>query len=500
MRQSVPRTAWIHGLGTISFCAFLAYAAASYLLAAAVPGEPSEQELAMIRQALAVFGLEHRFADWFALVGYEGATTPFLLGYVIPLVISIVAFLGAMTWIRVQREPLPADVPDLLRKWAIAFAIPAALSFPVIVHDFWLSVAWGRAAAEGLNPYHQAVSERLMADLPLEEIDATMTWGPVWALVAGAVSFLARNQLWVEAALYKVILLVAYLGLLRAVDDVAAIRGARARAVALLCVGWLPAAAHLGLSEGHNDLVTVCLMMLWLRGLMRQERWSALWLVLGTLVKYVTAPLLIVDAAFWLGMTRIGLRRYIWQMVPAGLLTIGSFAVYLRDVSFFEGVRNVGTWTFFRPVDALTLLQIHQPGWPVWVLSLLVPKVFLACLLFALIAWALLGDHRRLFFMALAVMAYLLYARAGHVWPWYTLWCLPLAALVHDRLLGRFCIGVAMVAPFMILPWTLLVDGGEARFLWPATLGYGVALLYAGLAGWGPAPRVSAMRRSSFRA
>jgi len=77
---------------------------------------------------------------------------------------------------------------------------------------------------------------------------------------------------------------------------------------------------------------------------------------------------------------------------------------------------------------------------------------------------------------SLSVMTALLFAVAGHIWPWFVLWVLGLAATVPHTTLARWVIGVALPFPFIILAWTVFPEGDP--FLKPAIGLYGFSVLW----------------------
>ena len=55
------------------------------------------------------------------------------------------------------RSPPAPGLPKLLLQWSYGFAGVCALAFPVFTQDLWLSAAWGRMIAAGVNPFHTPV-------------------------------------------------------------------------------------------------------------------------------------------------------------------------------------------------------------------------------------------------------------------------------------------------------------------------------------------------------
>lgn len=83
----------------------------------------------------------------------------------------------------------------------------------------------------------------------------------------------------------------------------------------------------------------------------------------------------------------------------------------------------------------------------------------------------------------LAVMSAMLFGLALHIWPWYLMWVIGLAAIAPTTGLARWAVGVALVSPFPILIWIVLPDLDPAFiFDYPALAIYTVAALWFVLA------------------
>jgi alpha-1,6-mannosyltransferase len=196
------------------------------------------------------------------------------------------------------------------------------------------------------------------------------------------------------------------------------------------------------------------------------------------LAKYVTAPLLLLDAIYALRAERIGWRRYLLRMALPALLGVGVVALFLRSDDFFDGLRMVYEWRFLRPRDALASIEAAL-GIPLTPPALLLVALFPAIALHRLLVFLRDPVPEALIKAALAIMAALLFSVSAHVWPWYLLWVLAPAALVPRWWLSRFAIGVAAMAPFMSGSWW--VAPFEDHFGGSALALYGGAIVWAWL-------------------
>ena len=296
---------------------------------------------------------------WFRAVGLEGAgvtawftmpATQFLL-YVLPLALSTVVFVVLL--FQLGRAPSIDDaMVGRIRRWAIVFALLSAPAMPVIVEDFWLSIAWGRMTASGTNPYSIVGDGDFTAGLPMETTGMIMTYGPLWALVSAALSWFAHGSALGAAVLFKALLTTVWIAVVILVARISASQGATSQAVAIATVGWIPAGVHLAVAEGHNDAVMILGALGWLYLVQRGSRVSSLALAAGSLVKYVTLPLFIVDALHWRPWTRGAIRPWLLQIAVTLVAGIAVAALFVRSIDFLEGTNAMRAWNFWRPEDA----------------------------------------------------------------------------------------------------------------------------------------------------
>jgi hypothetical protein len=79
----------------------------------------------------------------------------------------------------------------------------------------------------------------------------------------------------------------------------------------------------------------------------------------------------------------------------------------------------------------------------------------------------------------LGMMSAMVFSGSTHIWPWYGLWTLSLAALVPRSVLGIWAIGVALAMPFLILGCNVYPYAGPwLVYCVPTLLFYGFCLLW----------------------
>jgi len=352
------------------------------------------------------------------------------------------------------RPATPADaaVQQLIFNWSLTFAGVCLLAFPVFTQDMWLSAVWGRMIATGVNPYYQMFTPEMLAGLPLDHFPMVMSYGPLWGLLSTIVMLVAGNSVLAAGILFKAVLAAAWAGSLVLIDQITQARPVRERCVALAMFGWAPSSVSQSLAEGHNDIVLVAFALLWLLLLLRAHSAAPVALVASVLCKYVTAPLLLIDAIAAWRRQRAGWTQFLTRQVAPVLLGLGTLAVFYRSPAFFEGIRVVSEWHFLRPSDALLAIE-QATGLYTLALRIAVAAFFvlLAAYWSAVSFWA--PTVTSLQKAVIAIMAAVLFAAVSHVWPWYAIWALAPAALLPDWWLSRFVLGVSLSMPFTLAAW-----------------------------------------------
>ena len=124
-------------------------------------------------------------SGWLLENGAFATTWSIVLTYWIALAVASAAVLALVLSLLHRPEPAGAGLPRLLLQWSYGFAGVCALAFPVFTQDLWLSAAWGRMIAAGVNPFHTLFTPESLAGLPLDHFPMPMSYGPLWGLVSG---------------------------------------------------------------------------------------------------------------------------------------------------------------------------------------------------------------------------------------------------------------------------------------------------------------------------
>jgi hypothetical protein len=405
-----------------------------------------------------------------------------LLAYAGPIIAITLAFIALVRLLSRHAETIDRDIVRRIWHWALAFTAICAVSAPIMVPDFWLSVGWGRMVVAGMNPYHQDILPTQWGDLPIDAaVWSQMTYGPGWAVLAAAAVVVGGSSVLLTALAFKVMIAAAWVAALVTLRALLSDADVRGQALGIATFGWLPIGVRQAVGDGHNDVVMVLFLLLclyWLRS--RHELAAALALGASITVKYVTAPLLLVGfARSWASGTR-SVRRWGAGTILAGALVTATVALFYRGPDFFASTVEMARWFWFSPADAMwaagELLRLPEPA--LRLLALAGRALFIVLPVYVLRRY--LRDPTTTWFyrLTLSVMSGVLFAAVGHVWPWFLAWILPLIALCLDWRFAHWALGVALAAPFPYLRSMMGPGTVFENFLVPALLLYVFSLLW----------------------
>ena len=402
--------------------------------------------------------------------------TTVLVSYCAPLALATAATVVLLVLLVRHERALDAFLVTLLLRWSLAFAAACLFAYPLFTQDFWLSAAWGRMVAAGANPYHALFTSETLNGLPLDHFPMAMSYGPGWALLSGAVMKLAGNSVLATAILFKMILAAAWVAALVLVERITEPRPILDRCLAVALLGWVPLGVTQTVAEGHNDIIMAVLVLLWMLLALRGRRTTpAAALAASILTKYATAPLMLVDAIAAWRMHRLSWVDLGVRYILTGLIAFAIFAVFYRSPQFFDGTRIISEWHFLQPRDALGAVE-EMLGISLHLAETAIAAGFAGLAAVCLIALIRHPVSENVAKASLAIMTGISFAGIAHLWPWYLVWTLALAALLPAWWLSRLVIGVSMLAPFTLAFWWVepLADAKE----WAALAMYGGALVW----------------------
>jgi alpha-1,6-mannosyltransferase len=418
----------------------------------------------------------------------------FLTAFCLPILISSAAFLALLVLLAPVQNSLTEDIPRLLFRWSIVFAVVALPALP-LVQDFWYPVAWGRLVAANLNPYYIDPAPQFTRDLPIWDSQPfRMMYGPLWASAYGIVTWLVGGQAYLGALAFKALMAGAWVGSLGLIRSLMKHETLWEQCLAILVFGWLPASLHASVVEGHNDTFLVVFILLWLYCLESGQAVKAtVSLMASLLVKYVSAPLFGLDFLYHLFSRRGNLKAYLPGILTAAVSGGVIFSLFYRSPDFFAYIGETLQWHFLTPREALIALELLTVGRAL-PYSEAARGIFLLVAAYYVARYVRHPGRVEFRTAAFAVMAAVLFSISGHVWPWYILWLIALAAVIPGSMLARWTIGVAIASPFMLLISIAYPNAGDF-YVWdiPALALYLFAAMWLALipSRWFPKMLVS---------
>lgn len=379
----------------------------------------------------------------------------------------------ALVWRATRRHAaqLTESHLHLLLRFAIGIGISCTLMYPMFTQDFWMSIAWGRMIVDGDNPYYNYFTTQALDGLPLFFEESYMTYGPLWGWISALIAAASgRNEL-VEFIAVKSLLWAGWAGCLYLICRI--MRGCTVveKARAVLLFGWMPLTYFLTIAEGHNDVIMVLPMLLWLYAVSIGRHWIAPFaLAASVLVKYVTLPLVAVE--LWRGWMAMRGRRIAYTGALAA--TAASAALCLlplaHSLEFLSATRQMQKWHMLTPAKAL----IHVSNWLHLSISGRVYTMIVLVMLTALFMYYLVPalrqyDFDKLLSTILSGLLIVLLVVVGHVWPWFVLWVLAPAIIAPRSLAKDFAIALALAAPFVHVYWIWGHEWAELKY---ATVAY----------------------------
>ena len=437
---------YINVLGAAATLAYLAMSLLSYLQA------PALWDPTYAPNATGFFNALYGTEQVDAIRALFGGPLAVVVTHWVPLIIASAAAVALLFLLSQQSTTLAETTANLVLKWSVAFAAVSSIAYPIFTQDFWLSIVWGDMIASGINPYYEKFTPEMLNGLPLDHFPMTMSYGPLWALVSGAVVAVGGGSVLATAVLFKAALGAAWCATLWLVDRIMRQTAPGTRALSLAVAGWIPLGVWQTVGEGHNDIAMALPALLWLL-LLLQNKWSApLALAASAVCKYTMAPLLLVDVLHCLKTRHMPLWRYAVRLILPAIFSVAVLAVFYRSPQFFDGVRLISSWHFLQPSDAFAAIDTALGEW-LSPLGRVVTAIFPAIAIHQCVMFWKRPDTEQLIRTSIAVMAAVSFAAISHLWPWYLIWTLPLVALVPGWWLSRFILGLAIFAPFTVIVW-----------------------------------------------
>jgi alpha-1,6-mannosyltransferase len=273
-----------------------------------------------------------------------------------------------------------------------------------------------------------------------------MPYGPLWALVGGAI-YKIGGTIPLAAVCGKVVMLAAWAAALEVVRRLTIGGPAVATCAAVLIFGWLPLSAEQSVADGHNDILLVLGILLWLLWLERDRRLGAnLALVASILIKFVSGPLVLLSIM----RARLARARGTTLLVELGaplLVAAGLCALFATDLGVLAPLWATHATSGYRIADALSGLAPYIGAQASGALAIAARAGFVLTALIAVVDYGRSRTNEAGRIAALAIMLAVLFASGWRVFPWYLLWPLALAAVAATSALSRWTVGVALLMP-----------------------------------------------------
>jgi 4-amino-4-deoxy-L-arabinose transferase-like glycosyltransferase len=343
-------------------------------------------------------------------------------------------------------------------------------------------------------------------------------YGPVWLLIAGAVSLVAGENLLLTMLLFKVIAAVGLFATILVVDTLAKRLYPARRLTIFVMVAWSPLLLFETIGNGHNDiLMMLCVLGAFALTLHGRLRLAFALLVLSALVKYFSVVFIPLWLVFVLYRHALAQRRVASPPDASGEIStgvrglVGSVQAVAASLVDFDRRKVLALFASFTVIGAGMVALCYAPFWvgirtftglgqqlrPLYYNGSLVQFIAAPLELFVAPSEypALDKTVRMVFYLAFFIYAFVqaraLWLRGRDValqdvitasakvtfaglilitfWfqPWYVVWLLPLAALATETYVRRQAaiLAVGSLLTYAISNYLLVGTKGIGRDL-----------------------------------
>lgn len=290
------------------------------------------------RYAFLPYNIDARRVYIFDLLGLNGGgLSIYIGGLAVLFVAAVVAWRAVVAMPETRYPPIWAIVPPIL------FAILLTVTLPLNSRDLFHYIMEGRVLSQyGGNPFVSAP-----AAFPNDPLIQFSNWksypapyGPLWVLLAAAVTLVAQNSLFANVVLFKLISLIGYLATAALIWRVRRANQTPALAPTVLWL-WHPLVLLELVGNGHNDtLMLAFLACAFYCQVTGRPRAALLAVAVAALMKYTALPFLplllwhqVRGVARWRDRLGIALRTG-WPVVVVIVAALAPFWVGPRTLGF----------------------------------------------------------------------------------------------------------------------------------------------------------------------
>jgi alpha-1,6-mannosyltransferase len=185
------------------------------------------------------------------------------IGSVAPRLVFYAGFATLiLAWLRLCRLTLDGVAGTdwrNLRRIALRWTIPIALSVPLGSRDLWAYAAQGNLVRHGLDPYSlgpSALPGAFAGEVSQRWVDTPAPYGPLWLLAGRVLATVTGNHVTATVAVLRLAAVAGLLMLAYTLPALAERAGGRADLAVWLVVAN-PLVLVLGVGGGHNDILMI---------------------------------------------------------------------------------------------------------------------------------------------------------------------------------------------------------------------------------------------------
>lgn len=336
----------------------------------------------------------------------------------------------AYRWLRQGTRPFTLW-PILIT--TLFLALPLIQAYPINANDIYRYVIRGRISSlYGQNPFVTppgAFASDPFLPFAGEWVGATSPYGPIWELLATAVSTISGDNLYLGLILFKIVGLAAHLAVAVLIWRLLAQQPAHERAARTLLWAWNPALLLMFVVDGHNDVVMLFWLLLGWLSMQRRPAVGLIIMLLGALTKPIgVLPLPFFFIWAWRQQpdNQTRLRFLLGTVVGGGTAVLLAFLPFGSLLALLTRLQSEAAAGASFSISAFVLLLMNRAGVALTAVHINGLALVMVGLLVGLLVWlGWLGWYGRSPWRAAAdgFAAYILTALNFRLW--YTTWLFP---------------------------------------------------------------------------